>query len=78
MHTLDELPLGGSCRVTHIDAKGTFMRRMLDLGIASGTKITALHKSICGDPVAYEIRGAVIALRKEDAKNILIKFNTHS
>ncbi len=73
MHTLDELPLGGSCRVTRIDAKGSFMRRMQDLGITSGTKITALHKSIYGDPVAYCIRGAVIALRKEDAKNISVQ-----
>ncbi len=73
MQTLDGLPLGSACRVTRIDASGSFHRRMLDLGITSGTKITALHKSISGNPIAYEIRGAVIALRKEDAKSISIQ-----
>lgn len=73
MQKLDELPLGGVCRVAQVDASGSFHRRMLDLGITSGTKITALHKSISGNPIAYEIRGAVIALRKEDAKSIAIQ-----
>ena len=44
---------------------------MLDLGIVRGTKVKALHKSPCGDPVAYMIRGAVLAVRGSDAeKNI--------
>lgn len=73
MQTLDALPLGRSCRVIHTQAYGSFQRRMLDLGIAPGTKITALHKSIPGDPIAYCIRGAVIALRRADAKNIFIQ-----
>ncbi len=73
MQTLHRLPLGCSGRVTEVNAKGTFYRRMLDLGIVPGTKITALHKSITGDPVAYAIRGSVIALRKSDAANIRIQ-----
>ena len=48
------------------------MRRMLDLGIVRGTKIKALHKSPMGNLTAYLIKGAVIALRDSDAKNILV------
>ena len=73
MQTLDALPLGQSCRVVDIYPQAQLARRMLDLGIVPGTNITALHKSICGDPIAYGIRGAVIALRKEDAKSIAIQ-----
>ncbi|HZK28267.1 MAG TPA: FeoA family protein, partial [Thermoclostridium sp.] len=45
----------------------------LDLGLVSNTAIEALQKSPSGDPTAYQIRGAVIALRKEDAFNILVE-----
>lgn len=46
---------------------------MLDLGIIKDTEIAALTKSPSGDPVAYLIRGAVIAIRKEDAALIFIE-----
>ncbi len=73
MQTLDSLPLGQSCRVVGITAEGNFNTRLSDLGVMYGTKITALHKSICGDPIAYAICGAVIALRRVDAKTIRIQ-----
>lgn len=46
---------------------------MLDLGLVQGTTIEALQKSPSGDPVAYFIRGAVIALRQEDAQKVMIE-----
>lgn len=70
--TLDHLGIGNTARVVSLKAEGTQRRRMLDLGLIAGTRVSALQKSPAGDPVAYSIRGAVIALRREDAKNILI------
>lgn len=46
---------------------------MLDLGIAKGTHIVPILKSPFGNLRAYEVRGAVIALRKEDSSQILVK-----
>jgi len=48
-------------------------RRMLDLGLICGTNVEALQKSPSGDPIAYAIRGAVIALRSEEASKILVE-----
>lgn len=45
---------------------------MLDLGIAKGTQIVPILKSPFGNLRAYEVRGAVIALRKEDSSQILV------
>jgi ferrous iron transport protein A len=45
---------------------------MLDLGLISDTVVEALQKSPSGDPIAYNIRGAVIALRSEEASKILV------
>ncbi|HIV02836.1 MAG TPA: ferrous iron transport protein A [Candidatus Aphodoplasma excrementigallinarum] len=71
--SLDRLCIGQNCRVAGLDAVGTQRRRMLDLGLVEGTNVEALHKSPSGDPVAYFIRGAVIALRGEDAKKVRIE-----
>jgi DtxR family Mn-dependent transcriptional regulator len=56
------------------DIQGLARRRLLDLGITPGAKISkAMISSFGGDPVAYSIRGAKIALRKEQAKKIFIE-----
>jgi Fe2+ transport system protein A len=70
---LHHLALGSSGKVRKLTADGSIRRRMLDLGLIYGTRVEALQKSPSGDPVAYEIRGAVIALRSEEASLILIE-----
>ena len=66
--TLAEL-LPGETGIVTKDAGG----RLCDLGVIEGTKIACLIKSPLGDPVAYAIRGAVFAFRKNDAKHIHIQ-----
>lgn len=70
---LNFLPLGKKAKVKTLTSDGTIRRRMLDLGLISGTEVEALQKSPSGDPVAYSIRGAVIALRSEEASKILVE-----
>ena len=41
-------------------------RRLQDIGLIEGTVVECVGKSPLGDPCAYVIRGAVIALRSED------------
>ncbi|MGI5891140.1 MAG: FeoA family protein [Bacillota bacterium] len=71
--TLNKIPEGQMAIVTKLLSQGTMRRRLLDLGVVEGTKITCLQKSPAGDPIAYFIRGAVIALRSEDSSNILVE-----
>lgn len=73
-YTLDLLPINKVAEIVSLKSKGIQRRRMLDLGLVSGTYIKTLQKSPSSDPVAYLIKGTVIALRKEDAKNILINY----
>jgi ferrous iron transport protein A len=70
---LHHLPPGTCGKVSRLTAEGNARRRMLDLGLICGTRVEALQKSLSGDPVAYEIRGAVIALRSEEASQILVE-----
>lgn len=68
--TLESLKMGSTSRVSKINCDGYLKRRFSDLGIISGTKIKPVFNSITGNPRAYEVRGSIIAIRNEDAKNI--------
>lgn len=46
--------------------------RLIELGFTEGSEVVPIHFSPSGDPTAYCIRGCVIALREEDAKNIIV------
>lgn len=70
---LNQLPIGSFGKVKKLTAEGGTRRRMLDLGIIYNTTVESLRKSPAGDPIAYEIRGAVIALRSEEASKILVE-----
>ncbi|AQM59458.1 MULTISPECIES: FeoA family protein [Clostridium] len=67
---LKEANLNSVVRVININARGELRRRFFDLGIIEGTNIEVLFKGPFGDPVAYSIRGTVIALREEDGEKI--------
>ena len=71
--TLDMLCVGGKGIVDSLFAEGSMRRRMIDLGIVEGTEIECVGKSPAGDPSAYRIRGAVIAIRAKDARKVCIK-----
>lgn len=68
--TLNELPINSTGIVEKLNCYGNIRRRLLDLGIIANTPIKSVLKSPSGDPTAYEIRGSLIAIRKEDAKYI--------
>lgn len=72
---LSDLELGEKARVRQILSGGDIRRRLRDLGIIEDTEIKCILKSPYGDPAAYFIRGAVIALRNEDAENIIVCFD---
>lgn len=73
--TLAQLGAQGAARVVAIAAacQGSQRRRLLDLGLVPGTEIAAEMSSALGDPVAYRVRGALIALRREQAEWILVE-----
>ena len=73
--TLADLAPGEVGRVLNLSpaCRGPQRRRLLDLGVVKGTEITAEMVSAAGDPVAYVIRGALIALRRGQAEWVLVE-----
>lgn len=71
--TLDLLKIGETARVIAVNCEGFLRTRFADLGLLPGTAIRAMMRSPLGDPVAYEVRGSLIAIRFEDAKRIEVE-----
>ena len=71
--TLADLKLGEKALVKALHSKGLNRHRMMDLGILPGTEIEIEMRSPLGDPIAYRVRGATIALRQSQARDIEIE-----
>lgn len=70
---LNSLQPGQKARVKELRTTGSMRRRLLDIGLIQNTSVECLGRSPGGDPFAFLIRGAVIAIRSEDCANIMIE-----
>lgn len=70
---LCDISPGDTAVVSGMYAEGSIRRRLRDMGLVEGAEVECLMKSPLGDPVAYLIKGAVIALRREDAASVTVE-----
>ena len=69
---LSELVPGESALVCNIE-KSDIRRRLSELGLVDKTRVSCVAKSALGGPSAYLIRGALVALRREDARAVTVE-----
>ena len=69
---LTDLHVGERAQVVSLQNESNIKRRLQDLGLVEGTRVNCIQKCPHGDMVAYGIRGAIIALRAEDAVSVLV------
>ena len=70
--SLDSIGIGLTVRVASVKGEDIMRRRLMELGFTPGAVTIPLASATSGDPTAYWIRGTVIALRAEDAANIIV------
>lgn len=70
---LSRLAPGERARVLGVTSQGAMRRRLQELGLLAGAWVECLGKSPLGDPAAYRVRGAVIALRQDDARAVTVQ-----
>lgn len=72
---LSELPHGQLAEVVTLDeaCQGYSRRRLMDLGFTAGAKIRAALSTFAGDPRAYEVRGTLVALRRDQSRHIVVR-----
>ena len=68
--TIDALAPGETAVVRRV-VPSPLAERLGELGLVAGTAVQCLHRAPLGDPTAYGIRGAVIALRREDSRSVV-------
>lgn len=69
---LNDLFPGDEGIIRSLNITGAMRRRLLDIGLVENTRVTCVGRSPSGDPSAYLIRGAVIAIRSGEGKDIFI------
>ena len=69
--SLDRLGVGYSAEVIKLENAGSIRRRLLDMGITEGSTISCVLRAPLSEPCAYLVKGAVIAIRKNDSKKIM-------
>lgn len=72
LKTLDRLPVGRSAAVVAVAAGEAQRQRLMELGFVPGAAVAAVQAGPWGDPVAYAVCGAVVALRRADARQITV------
>ncbi|MBQ8719585.1 MAG: ferrous iron transport protein A [Clostridia bacterium] len=69
---LSDIAVGERARVAAVTPECSLRRRFFDIGLVRGTEVLCVSASPSGDPRAYLIRGAVIAIRARDCKDVLV------
>ena len=73
MKSLKEVGIGESAIVVRIHGEGAIKRRIMDMGITKGIKITVRKLAPLGDPIEMTVRGYELSLRKADAELIEVE-----
>ncbi len=71
---LSELPAGCSAIVEEVHCAEYLRNRVLDMGIIKGAELSTVLRAPFGDPVAYAVKNTLIALRRRDSREILVRW----
>lgn len=73
MAGLDALRPGESGIVRSVGGTGALRRRLLDMGITPGTRVSVRKVAPLGDPIELCLRGYELSIRKADARSIEVE-----
>lgn len=71
--TLDLLPIGSSGVIVKVLGEGRIRRRLFDMGLTPQAEVFLRKKAPLGDPLEITLRGYELTLRKNEAKEVVIK-----
>jgi len=73
MKSASELTNGENAVIVGIDSKHPSAKRLIELGFTPGQEIQLVGKSFFNDPLAFSVRGTVIAVRKSEASCLKVR-----
>lgn len=72
MKRLYDIKVGDSAYVKSLECKDLIKERMLALGVTKGARIEVIRKGPKDNLTVYDIRGVMLALRKEESLLVLV------
>jgi ferrous iron transport protein A len=69
---LDLLPLGSSCRIVAVDETCESLLRLMEMGLVPGAVAVLEHSAPFGSPLSLRLAGCTLAVRREDARRVLV------
>lgn len=70
---LADLVVGESAAVDHVDYSCPVARRLVALGFTPGSTVTLARVAPLADPMEFDVRGARVTLRREDASRVVVR-----
>ena len=70
---MTELGKNESGEVVKINTAGLLRQRLMEMGLTTGINVKFLRRGAFGDPRSYLIRGTMIALRNDEASEIMVR-----
>lgn len=70
--SVTELSIGEAGQIARVDARGALERRLRELGVVTGARLSVIMRAPLGDPLALGVLDSVIAVRARDARGILV------
>lgn len=71
--TLNDLAIGKKAVITAVNGEGALRLRLLDMGLIPGTTVKVIKIAPLGDPIEITLRGYELTIRREHAKEIIVK-----
>lgn len=72
MKTAANLTFGEKVIIDNLDQSNPSFRRLLEIGFTPGQEIQLMNVSAFNDPMAFAVRGTLIAIRKNEADSIFV------
>ncbi len=67
---LREVKIGDTVTVKKLTGEGAVKRRIMDMGLTKGVKVTVRKVAPLGDPIEVTVRGYELSIRKADAEMV--------
>ena len=71
--TLNDLKCGERGRIVKIGGGGSIRRRLLDMGVVSGSEVKMERVAPLGDPIEIKVKGYNLSLRRKEAASIQVE-----
>src|SRR5882724_13122201 len=69
---LAQTRIGQVVTVEHVAGEGSFRRRLMELGLVPGTRVTVVGVAPLGDPLELLVRGGSLSIRRAEAEGVAV------